>query len=203
MKAAVRKLAGADPVLARIIRKVGPYRRRRAPRGTTYFQALVRSIVYQQLHGKAAAAILERFKALYEREPFPEPAQVLRTRDSALRRIGLSRQKASYIKDIARRAAAGELEPGSLHALPDDAVVETLTAIKGIGQWTADMFLMSALGRPDVLPVGDYGIRKAVQKAYSLRTLPDERRLSKIAEPWRPHRSIACWYLWRSLDNEA
>ena len=183
-----------DPRLARVIERVGA--QRFVPlRDGSHFGALARSIIYQQLSGKAAATIHGRFLGLFGgREP--EPADVLRCSDEALRAVGLSRQKLAYLKDLAAKAEALV----ALHELPDDEVIARLTTVKGVGLWTAQMFLMFRLGRPDVLPVLDLGIRKAAQKLYGLRTLPDGQKLETLATKWRPYCTVASWYLWRSLE---
>lgn len=166
---------------------------------TDPFKALLHAFVSQQLSTKAAATIGGRFDALYGGVPTPE--RVAATSDEQLRAVGLSAQKIGYIRDLCARISAGSLPLGLLDAMPDDEVIAALTQVKGIGRWTADMFLMFRLHRPDVLPVGDLGIVKAVQKAYRLRKAPTPERLTRIGESWRPYRSIACWYLWASLKN--
>jgi len=196
--AAVRHLKGADPVLARVIERVGPCRFTRRAEGE-HFDHLVRAIVYQQLAGKAAAAIHGRILGLYGGRP-PTPAELLATRAAALRRAGLSRQKLGYLRDLAGRAHAGVVPLGALADLDDAGVTAALTAVKGVGPWTAQMFLIFRLGRPDVLPVLDLGIQKAIRVAYGLRRMPTPARMEQIARPWRPYRTVACWYLWRSLD---
>ncbi|MFA5161006.1 MAG: DNA-3-methyladenine glycosylase [Elusimicrobiales bacterium] len=195
-----RKLAGADATLAAIIRRVGPCGLPSKPAGGGYFEALAESIIYQQLNGKAAATIFERFKGVYGGR-FPAPGRILRTPDARLRGAGLSKQKLAYIKDLSAKTAAGLLDFGSLAALPDEEVIRALSQVKGIGRWTAEMFLIFTLARPDVLPAGDYGFRTAVMKAYRLRKLPDAARLEKLSHCWRPYRSTAVWYLWQSLVN--
>jgi 3-methyladenine DNA glycosylase/8-oxoguanine DNA glycosylase len=195
---AVTHLRAADPVLARIIEEVGPCRLK-ADLETTPFAALVESIVYQQITGKAAATIHGRLRALVGEE-IPQPRHIVAASDEALRGVGLSRQKISYLRDLATKAESG-LIPDDVHTLDDEAVIERLTAVRGVGRWTAEMFLMFRLGRRDVLPVDDYGIRKAMQRAYRMRKLPKPDRMFRVAERWRPYRSVACWYLWRSLDT--
>lgn len=197
---ATNHLKRRDPVLERIIRDVGPCRLevdRRTPR----FAALVEAIVYQQITGRAAATIHERLLVLAKTRRL-SPGVILALPTEALRGIGLSRQKTAYLQDLSRKTEAG-LPLGRVSRLTDEAVIETLTEVKGIGRWTAHMFLMFRLGRQDVLPVDDYGVRKAVMRAYGLRALPDPKRMTRIAEAWRPYRSIASWYLWRSLDGAA
>ena len=197
-RAAVRHLKRVDPTLRRVIERVGPCRLTLRTEGAD-FDHLARAIVYQQLAGKAAAAIHGRLLGLYGDRP-PTPAELLGTRVARLRRAGLSRQKLAYLKDLARHVHTGALPLGDLSDLPDEAIIEAVTQVKGIGVWTAQMFLMFRLGRPDVLPVLDFGIRNAVRLAYGLRKMPKAAQLERIAAPWRPYRTVACWYLWRSLD---
>jgi 3-methyladenine DNA glycosylase/8-oxoguanine DNA glycosylase len=197
MKRATDHLRRADPVLGRIISRVGPCRlvpERRTP----VFAALAESIIYQQITGKAAATIHGRLVALAGKKRL-DPDAVLALSDSALRGAGLSRQKAAYLQDLAQKTKDGMPR---VSRLPDERVVEALTAVKGIGRWTAHMFLIFRMGRPDVLPVDDYGIQKAMKRAYKLRSLPNPKKMEHLAEGWRPYRSIACWYLWRSIDDK-
>jgi DNA-3-methyladenine glycosylase II len=175
-------------------------RARRGRKPGDAYGALVRAIVGQQLSTKAARTIFERLVALFGGRT-PTPKELLAVDPEELRGVGLSRSKAAYLRDLAEHVEDGELELERLAELEDEEVSEQLTAVKGLGQWTADMFLLFHLGRPDVLPVGDLGIRRAVQIEYGLEDLPDPPELRTIAEPWRPHRSLACLYLWRSLDN--
>jgi DNA-3-methyladenine glycosylase II len=201
--AAVRHLKRADPVMRRIIEEVGPCRLGERRHGNR-FRALLEAIIYQQLAIQAAATIAGRFRALYNPQGsnpgdrFPRPEEILATPTRRLRAVGLSRQKIAYIRDIAGRTASGALPLARLGRMEDDAVMECLTAVKGIGRWTAEMFLMFSLGHPDVLPVDDLGLQHAVRIAYGLRKLPSEEKLRRIGEPWRPYRSVATWYLWRS-----
>ena len=197
-RAAVRHLKRADPTMRRLIERVGPCRLTLRVEGHD-FEHLARAIVYQQLAGKAAAAIHARLLALYG-DRAPTPAQLLATPAARLRRAGLSRQKLTYLKDLARHVQSGALPVGGFADLADEAIIEALTEVKGIGVWTAQMFLMFRLGRPDVLPVLDFGIRNAIRLAYGLRKMPKAAQLERIAAPWRPYRTVACWYLWRSLD---
>lgn len=196
LRRAALHLRRVDPVLARIIRKAGPCRLR-VDRNGSRFSSLAEAILYQQISGLAAATIHKRLLKLAGGSLQPARLLALSRRD--LRRAGLSRQKATYIKDLSRRVRAG-LPLRRIHTFPDDSVVETLQEVKGIGRWTAHMFLIFRLGRLDVLPVDDYGVRKAMQRAYRLRSLPKPQKMSRIAEVWRPYRSIASWYLWRSLE---
>ena len=194
-----RVLMRRDPVLGAIITRHGQCGLR-TDRPPDIYRGLIQAIVSQQLSTRAAATIHGRFLALLP-EAGPAPHIVLPLSDEALRGVGLSRQKISYLRDLSQKAADGTLQADSLASLEDEEVVEVLTRVKGIGRWTADMILIFRLLRPDILPVGDLGIVKAIQKAYGLRKPPDARRMTKIAEPWRPYRSIASWYLWASLDN--
>ena len=196
---ATRLLARRDPVLRDLMRKYGECRLANHQH-TDPFQALVHAIISQQLSTKAAATIAARFTSLFGGS-VPTPAAVDAIPDDRLRGVGLSGQKLGYLRDLCRRIQDGSLPLGELDAMSDDEVIVALTSVKGIGRWTAEMFLMFRLHRPDVLPVGDLGIVKAVQKNYRLRKTPDPRRLTRIGEAWRPYRSIACWYLWRSLEN--
>lgn len=195
---AVTHLRKVDPVLGRVIDRVGTYRGWPDSQGS-HFDAIARSIVFQQLSGKAAGTIHGRFQGLYGGRT-PLPAELVETSDEKLRGIGLSRQKSAYLKDLAARVVAGELPVDTLHELTDDEIITALTQVKGIGRWTAQMFLMFRLGRPDVLPDLDLGIQKGIQLAYKLRKLPPPERVKKIGAKWAPYRSIASWYLWRLLD---
>jgi 3-methyladenine DNA glycosylase/8-oxoguanine DNA glycosylase len=193
---AVRHLRLADPVLAEIIRRVGPCRFETRNSGT-HFEALARAIVYQQLSGSAAGTIHGR---VAETLGGITPEAVLGTPDAPLRAAGLSRQKIAYLRDLSERVHGGELDLRRIHELPDDDVVAAVCSVKGIGRWTAHMFLMFRLGRLDVLPELDLGVRKAVQRAYRMRKLPSTERLTKLGSRWAPYRTIAAWYLWRSLE---
>lgn len=196
-RTSITHLKRADDVLARVIERVGPCRFRPRSQGT-HFDALLRSIVYQQLSGKAAATILDRVLALYG-ERYPRPAQLLETPHDALRRAGLSRQKLAYLRDLAAKVETGEVPLARVGRLPDEEIITHLTRVNGIGRWTAQMFLMFRLGRPDVLPELDLGIQTAVQRAYDLPKRPAPADVLRIGESWRPHATIASWYLWRSL----
>jgi len=198
LRKAVAHLRAADPLLSDVIDRVGPCRF--APRAEgTHFDAVVRAIVYQQLSGKAAATIHARVMGLYGNRP-PSPAEMLETPDSDLREAGLSRQKLSYLKDLAEKVDSGDVPLHDLDELADDEVVDALVKVKGVGRWTAQMFLMFRLGRLDVLPDLDLGIQKGIQLMHGLDTLPPPRRVLELGEPWRPYRTIASWYLWRSLE---
>jgi DNA-3-methyladenine glycosylase II len=190
-------LSKVDPVLARIIAEVGPLgiqpRRER-------FQALARAIIFQQLAGAAANAIYGRFVGLFPGVEFPTPEQVLSKTDAELRAVGLSEKKALYIKDLAAHIRDGKLDFHRFHRMTDDEIIEHLLMVKGIGRWTAEMFLMFNLGRPDVMPAGDLGVQNAIKRHYKMRQRPNRKRLLKHAERWRPYRTAAAWYLWRSLN---
>jgi DNA-3-methyladenine glycosylase II len=198
MRKAVHHLKKCDPVLAAVVERVGPCRMTfREPD----FATLVRSIVYQQLSGKVAAVIFDRLlKAVRGRLT---PGAILKLAPERMREAGLSGQKTAYIRDLAERTKSGEVNFATMPALSDEAVIEELTRVKGIGVWTAHMFLMFALQRPNVLPVGDLGVRMAIRKLYDLAELPHARDVEQIARPWEPYRSVASWYLWRSLDGAA
>lgn len=198
-RSAVRHLQRSDPVLAEVIARHGPHRFELRT-GGSHFDAIARAIVSQQLSVKAASTIHARFRALYDGAG-GTPDSVARIPETRLREAGLSWQKIGYIQDLARRVATGELELDRIDEMSDDELITRLTAVKGVGSWTAQMFLMFRLGRPDVLPVLDLGIQRAVQRAYGLRKRPTVARLEKIARSWAPYRTIACWYLWRSLDQ--
>lgn len=195
MRKAVNHLKQCDPVLRAIIERVGPCRMEFGP---SEFQSLAEAIVYQQLNGKAAVTIWKRFAALAG-EPVT-PAGILKLDDAQMRAVGLSKQKSAYLKDLAQKTATGLLDFSKLADMSDEDVIEHLTQVKGIGVWTAHMFLMFSLRRQNVLPTGDYGVQMAVKKHYRKRKLPNPKEMEKIARAWEPYRSVACWYMWRSLD---
>ena len=194
---AVAHLQQADPVLGHIIVRCGPCTLQ--PQGLEPLVMLCRSIVYQQLSGKAASTIMMRFLGLYDPEILT-PEALLRTSDDTLRGIGLSRQKIAYLKDLATKVQGGALQLAMLPMHSDAEVIRQLMGVKGIGRWTAEMFLIFALGRLDVFPVDDLGIRKAMQRAYGYKRLPAPVTMHRHARKWIPYRTIATWYLWRSLD---
>lgn len=165
------------------------------------YAALVRSIVYQQLSGKAAATILRRFLELFPGTGYPKPEAVLKMKDAKMRSAGLSGQKTAYLKDLSTKFLDGTIEPKKFKKMTDEEIREHLIAVKGIGRWSADMFLMFALNRLDVLPTGDLGIRKGFQIVFKMKTLPDAKKMERLAENWRPYRTIASWYLWRVADS--
>jgi DNA-3-methyladenine glycosylase II len=188
--------------MAALVRRIGPldHASRRRGRPDDAYGALVRTIVGQQLSTKAARTIYARLVALFGDSP-PTPGEILSADEDTLRTAGLSRQKIGYLRDLARHVRSGELGFAALNNLSDEEVVARIIAVKGLGRWSADMFLMFHLGREDVLPVGDLGIRRAVEKVYGLPGLPDADYLRNLAAPWRPQRTLACFYLWKTLDD--
>jgi DNA-3-methyladenine glycosylase II len=198
MEAAILHLRTSDPVLAKIIERVGPCRL--ANREPT-FETLARSITFQQLHGKAAATIFDRVRKAVGRRF--TAAAFLKLTPEQLRACGLSRQKIASLTDLAEHVACRRINFRKLHALDDEEVIALLSEVRGVGVWTAQMFLLFALERPNVMPLEDLGIRNAVRKAYGLAEMPKSTELAKIAEKWHPHCSVASWYLWRSLDGAA
>ena len=192
---ALGHLRSADPVLAAIIQRVGPYAMQYHE---PTFRALVRSIVFQQLHGKAARTIFERLVQKASGEITPD--SILKLRAAQMRAVGLSKQKLTYIRDLARKTRDGVVEFERFAQMSDDDIIAELTQVKGIGQWTAHMFLMFALRRPNILPTGDYGVRAAMRKAYGMKVMPKPRTMERMAKSWHPYCSIASWYMWRSLD---
>ncbi|MFQ5636325.1 MAG: DNA-3-methyladenine glycosylase family protein [Gammaproteobacteria bacterium] len=199
MPAALGHLKRADAKLAGLIRQHGPppFRRSR-----NYFRTLATTIIYQQLSGKAAGTIHDRFVALFPNGRFPKPGDVLAVPHETLRSVGLSNQKARYLHDLALKFADGAIQPRRFNRMSDVELGQALMQAKGIGQWSSDMFLMFGLCRPDVLPVGDLGIRKGFQQFFRLETLPEEGEMVRLAEPWRPHRTVASWYMWQVADTE-
>jgi DNA-3-methyladenine glycosylase II len=197
MRPALKHLKKSDPVIAAIIERVGPYAMQYSE---PTFETLVRSIVYQQLSGRVASVIFGRLHAAAGEEQLT-PAGIMKLRPGKMRKQGLSAQKTLYIRELAKHTRRGSIVFENLHASEDIDIIEHLTRVKGIGVWTAQMFLMFALRRPDVLPVADLGIRAAMKKAYNLGDLPKPAEMEKIAAAWKPYTSVACWYLWRSLDS--
>jgi DNA-3-methyladenine glycosylase II len=194
-----RALMRRDPVLGAAIKKIGACGLG-ARQQRDAFTALVRAIVGQQLSAKAAATIFERLLTLFPDGTLTGASAFTTVDDTALRGVGLSGQKLSYVRDLCARMTDGRLALDALVELPDEEVITRLTEVRGFGRWTAEMFLIFRLNRPDVLPVGDQGIVRAVQQLYRLRVPPDAKRLTSIGERWRPYRSVACWYLWQTLS---
>ncbi|HJZ76543.1 MAG TPA: DNA-3-methyladenine glycosylase [Vicinamibacterales bacterium] len=195
-----RALMRRDPVLGAAIKAIGPCGMADRQR-KDHLSALVGAIVSQQLSTKAASTIFGRLVALFPDNHISDAGAIAALTDTQLRAVGLSGQKVSYLRDLSARILEGRLNLDELDTLPDEAVVERLTAVKGFGRWTAEMFLMFRLHRPDVLPVGDLGIVNAIQRLYKLRKRPDAKRILKMGEAWRPYRSVASWYLWQTLRN--
>lgn len=191
------KFLKKDPKLAKIIKKVGDYNVKITK---NRYQSLVEAIIAQQLSGSATKSILKKFKKLFKSK-FPKPVEVIKTPDSKIRSTGLSKMKIMYIKDLSKKIQSKKLNMKIISTKSDEYIVEHLTDVKGIGRWTAEMFLIFSLGRLDVLPVGDLGLKKGIQLMYSLKELPNEKEIERIAESWKPYRTVATWYLWKSLQK--
>lgn len=191
-------LAASDPVMARLVQERGSLQ---LTPTSDYFFTLLDAIASQQLSSKAAATIVNRIRALVPHMETPDAESILALPDQTLREAGLSWGKVSYVKDLARRVALGELDLAHISQMEDEEIIKALVAVKGIGRWTAEMFLIFSLARPDVLAVDDYGLQAAMKRLYNLPDLPKPAAMRQIAEPWRPYRSYASLYLWRSLDN--
>lgn len=196
---ATRLLARRDPIIRNLIRQYGPCGMAAAQRDD-HFAAIVKSITAQQLSVKASRTIYQRVASLFP-SGVPTPEGFASISDETLRTVGLSRQKIVYVRDLSAKVLDGTLPLKALDTLDDEEAIEAIICVKGLGRWSAEMFLMFRLHRPDVMPVDDLGIMNAIKKAYRLRTRPKPRRMLQIAESWRPYRSVACWYLWRSLEN--
>lgn len=197
--AAYRHLRRADPVVGELIERFGPY----GPRpGTDPYGSLVRAILFQQLAGPAARTIQRRWYALYgDEERTPAPHEILATTDQAFRGAGVSRQKAGYLRDLAEHVLDGRLEFSALEAMGDEDVIDALTTVKGVGEWTAHMQLLFELGRPDVMPTGDLGVRKGMRVAYGLDQAPTPAQALEVGAPWAPYRSVGSWYMWRAVET--
>jgi 3-methyladenine DNA glycosylase/8-oxoguanine DNA glycosylase len=197
---AIQMLAERDPDLGRIIERAGAFELRLRPHPTPY-EALAESILYQQISGHAAAAILGRVREQLGQGRFPSPETIAKAKDTTLRGVGLSRMKSLALRDLAARTLDGTLPSmAQLRRMEDEAIVERLTVVRGIGRWTAEMFLIFRLGRPDVLPVLDYGVRKGFQRAFGMKKIPHPITVTRRGERWRPYRTVASWYLWRAAD---
>jgi len=197
---AVSHLRERDPKLGQLIDRVGAFRLKLDGRATP-FAALCESIIYQQITGKAAASIAGRFRERVGEGRFPSPERLIQATDILLREVGLSRGKCAALRDLAAKSLDGTVpEMRRLRSMEDDAIVEQLTQVRGIGRWTAEMFLIFRLGRPDVLPIQDYGVRKGFKLAFRSRELPKPETIARRGERWRPYRTVASWYLWRALD---
>jgi DNA-3-methyladenine glycosylase II len=200
MRAAISHIRSTCPIFAAHIKRVGPCKLRYEQDKDPY-EALVRAIAFQQLHGNAARAILGRFVALYPGVPFPTPQQVLSTDDATMRACGFSAGKTASVKDIAAKAAEGVVPTRrAATRLSDAELIERLTVIRGVGRWTVEMLLMFTLGRKDVLPADDFGVREGYRLLYGLEAQPKPREMAALGEVWAPYRSIAAWYLWRAAD---
>jgi len=198
LKKALSELKKSDPRMGRLIDEFGPPEFNPI---TNYYESLVRSIVYQQLSGKAAATIYGRFKGMFSLDAFPKPKDVLEIPHESLRSVGLSNQKANYIRDLSEKWKRGEVDLSNIESMSDEAISDELIKVKGIGQWTADMFLMFTLVRPDVFPFGDLGIQKGFMILNKMDRLPKPNEMEKEAEQWRPYRTVAAWYLWKIVDG--
>lgn len=190
-----------DPRIGAFVKRHGPIAHRRE-HAMDAFQSLAESIIYQQLSGKAADTILRRFVALFPGKRFPTPHDVLHMQVEKMRNAGISAQKAAYLRDLALRCTDGTIDPKQFAKMSDAEIIAHVSAVKGIGLWTAQMFLMFTLGRPDVLPTGDLGIQKAFKKVFKLRTMPSPAHMERLAACWAGHRTVACFYLWRMLDSK-
>lgn len=198
---AAQHLARVDPVMRRLIREVGPFelrgRRRRSP-----FESLARAIAYQQLHGQAAESILTRFTALFPGRRFPKPDELLAMRAQSMRAAGFSRPKILALRDLASKTLDGTVPSNRIMTRwTDDAIIERLVEVRGIGRWTAQMLLIFHLGRPDILPIDDFGVRNGFRIAYRLATMPTPNQVLRYGERWKPYRTAASWYLWRAADR--
>src|SRR3989338_5828909 len=189
-----------DKYLGAFIKRHGPITHRR-PHAGGAFQSLAEAIVYQQLSGKAAGTILKRFVALFPDKKFPAPEDMLKVKTEKLRSAGLSGQKSAYLKDLAAKFTDGTINPELFSKMSDAEIIEHVVRVKGIGEWTAQMFLMFTLNRPDVLPTGDLGIKKGFQIIYKLKKMPEAEEMELLAKPWREHATVASWYLWRAADE--
>jgi DNA-3-methyladenine glycosylase II len=200
---ALRQLAAVDPVMRRLIREIGPCQLRHEPRRSP-FQSLVQAVAHQQLNGTAANTILTRFRKLFPGRRFPKPDDLASVTDEQIRACGFSFAKIKSIRDIAEKTLSGVVPTSrEIVKLSDDEIIERLTEVRGVGRWTVEMLLIFQLGRPDVLPVDDFGVRTGFRRAYRKRELPRPKDLLKFGERWRPHGTTAAWYLWRAADNVA
>jgi len=199
---AIRELCRADRRLAKVIRKVGPFPTKK-PKPQHPYAVLLKAIVYQQLAGKAAAAIFGRVTALGANS-FPTPEEIIALDETKLRKAGLSRQKIAAVKDLAAKTIDGTVPSlKEIRRMSEEQILERLTRVRGIGEWSVQMFLMFQLGRPDILPIQDYGIRKGFQQLYGLDDVPKPKAVLEHGERWRPYRSIASWYLWRAAEAKS
>jgi len=186
-----------DPNLSKIINQVGEFKIKKT---RNRFQSLIEAIITQQLSGSAANSIIKKFRIIYGLK-FPQPIDIIRTNDSKLRKSGLSRMKISYIKELSKKIETKKIKLKTISKLDNEEIISELTQVRGIGRWTSEMFLIFSLGRQDVLPVGDLGLRKAIQHLFSLPEIPSESKIEELAERWKPYRTAATWYLWKSLQK--
>jgi len=191
------KFLKKDPKFAKIILQVGEYNVKITK---NRYRSLVEAIIAQQLSGSAAESILKKFRKIFKAN-FPKPIEVLQTSDTKLRKVGLSKMKVIYIKELSKKIESRHLNMRNFSSMEDEKIIEQLTNVKGIGRWTAEMFLIFSMGRMDVLPVGDLGLKKGIQLMYSLNELPNEEQIRRFAESWRPFRTVATWYIWKSLKK--
>lgn len=197
---AINFLQDSDPVLGQLIEQVGPCQLDSSQQNGDLFASLSRAILYQQLSTKAAAAIHRRFLQLYPEKPYPSASDILNTPEEVLRNVGVSRPKIVYLKDLATRVLSGLPTLEELEVMDDESIILTLTQVKGIGRWTVQMLLIFRMNRFDVLPVDDLGIRAGIRKVYVLDELPSKQTVERLGQKWKPYRTIASWYLWRSLE---
>ena len=196
-----RYLSKTDPVMKRVIRDIGPFRLTPQPRRSP-FESLARAIAYQQLHEQAAESILRRFVGLFPARRFPRPDDLLAMNEQAIRSAGFSRAKVAALRDLAAKTLDGTVPTGGvIRTLDDEAIIERLTTVRGVGRWTVEMLLIFQLGRPDVLPVDDFGVRNGFRIAYSRRSMPMPKEVRRYGERWKPYRTAAAWYLWRAADR--
>ena len=197
----IKHLSKTDPVMKRLIRDIGPYRLKPRVRRSP-FESLARAIAYQQLHEKAAESILRRFVALSPTGRFPQPDDLLAMNEQAIRGAGFSQAKVAALRDLAAKTLDGTVPTGAVvRKLDDEAIIERLVAVRGIGRWSVEMLLIFQLGRPDVLPVDDFGVRNGFRIAYNRRSMPMPKEILRYGERWRPFRTAAAWYLWRAVDR--
>ncbi len=199
LHAASIKHLSKDKLLGPFIRGYGPLLIRRKPTQST-FESLAQSIIHQQISGAAARSVVKKFLALWPKKKFPAPKDVAAVSRAKLRLAGVSSQKVGYLKDLADKFLDGTINPKLFSKMRDEEIIEHVVAVKGIGEWTAQMFLMFTLGRPDVLPTGDLGIQKAFQKVFRLRKKPSPQKMQQLSKRWAGHRTVACFYLWRMMD---
>lgn len=198
--AAINFLMQSDPILGQVIEQIGPCQLSASQQQGDLFSTLARAIIHQQISTKAAASIYRRFLQLHSNKPLPSALDILNTPDELLREVGISHAKILYLKDLAQRVLEGLPTLVELEAMDDEAIIQTLTPLKGIGRWTVQMLLIFRLNREDVLPIDDLGVRAGIRKVYKLNELPDKQIVIGLGQRWKPYCSVASWYLWRSLE---